>query len=187
MYTLRCLLCQDRVMNNSDKHSLRKKALEMLKKTESVYVDDIDIGDAALVLAYIPLKSECDISPFIEKCIKNGRCVAVPTSDYKVFAVLDVDWKGKLYRLENGTYSVESREHINIEKIDKKTVILVPGLLFTLDGRRLGRGHGFYDRVLACVDGNNLVRTIGICKKNQLVEDLPTEYNDKKVCELSIH
>ena len=55
-------------------------------------------------------------------------------------------------------------------------VILVPGLAFTPDGRRLGQGGGWYDRFLPgrrvdCV-------TIGVGFAPQLVTDLPTEVHD---------
>ena len=55
-------------------------------------------------------------------------------------------------------------------------VVVVPGLAFTADGRRLGQGGGHYDRFLprlrpACV-------TIGAAFAEQLVDDLPTEPHD---------
>ena len=55
-------------------------------------------------------------------------------------------------------------------------VIVVPGLAFTHDGRRLGQGGGWYDRFLPgrrddCV-------TIGAAFEAQLVDDLPTDDHD---------
>lgn len=55
-------------------------------------------------------------------------------------------------------------------------IIVVPGLAFTPDGRRVGQGGGWYDRFLPqrridCV-------TIGVCFAPQLVDDLPTEPHD---------
>ncbi|MEI9894979.1 MAG: 5-formyltetrahydrofolate cyclo-ligase [Chthoniobacter sp.] len=55
--------------------------------------------------------------------------------------------------------------------------ILVPGLAFTRQGERLGRGGGFYDRYLALLPGTT--RKIGVCFALQLVEALPTEPHDQ--------
>jgi 5-formyltetrahydrofolate cyclo-ligase len=58
-------------------------------------------------------------------------------------------------------------------------VILVPGLAFTREGHRLGRGAGFYDRFL----GSSPPGTIkaGICFDFQVVPELPTESHDVRM------
>jgi 5-formyltetrahydrofolate cyclo-ligase len=59
---------------------------------------------------------------------------------------------------------------------DWPDVIIVPALAFTVDGRRLGQGAGWYDRFLPgrrvdCV-------TIGVGFSTQVVTDLPTADHD---------
>jgi 5-formyltetrahydrofolate cyclo-ligase len=58
-------------------------------------------------------------------------------------------------------------------------LILVPGLAFTRDGQRLGRGGGFYDRFLAQLPARTL--KIGVCFDLQLVESIPVEAHDRPV------
>ena len=53
-------------------------------------------------------------------------------------------------------------------------VLIIPGLGFTTDGHRLGRGKGFYDRYLEKYTGIK----IGIGLSEQIIEDLPTEEHD---------
>lgn len=55
--------------------------------------------------------------------------------------------------------------------------ILVPGLAFTRQGHRLGRGGGFYDRYLASLPATT--RKIGVCFAMQLVATLPIEPHDE--------
>lgn len=55
-------------------------------------------------------------------------------------------------------------------------VIVVPGLAFTADGRRLGQGGGWYDRFLPGRRSDCI--TIGVCFSPQLVDDLPTDDHD---------
>lgn len=58
-------------------------------------------------------------------------------------------------------------------------VVVVPGLAFTADGRRLGQGGGHYDRLLPRLRPDCL--TVGACFAEQLVADLPTEPHDHRV------
>jgi len=58
-------------------------------------------------------------------------------------------------------------------------VAIVPGLAFTVDGRRLGQGGGFYDRFLPLLRDECL--TIGVCFAEQIVADLPIEPHDRRV------
>lgn len=60
---------------------------------------------------------------------------------------------------------------IPLEEID---VILVPGLAFSRDGRRLGRGAGYYDRFLAGLNAEK----VGLTTSDRLREDLPLEAHD---------
>lgn len=48
---------------------------------------------------------------------------------------------------------------------------LVPGVAFTVDGKRLGRGKGFYDRLLPQLH----CPTAGLAWSCQILEDLPTD------------
>ena len=57
--------------------------------------------------------------------------------------------------------------------------MVVPGLAFTLDGRRLGYGGGYYDRFLAALPAS--ATTVGLCFREQLVDDLPLDPHDLAV------
>jgi len=56
------------------------------------------------------------------------------------------------------------------------TLVFVPGLAFTREGQRLGRGGGFYDRFLTG-RGANAIK-IGICFEFQIVDFVPLELHD---------
>lgn len=56
-------------------------------------------------------------------------------------------------------------------------VIIVPGLGFSSDGSRLGRGKGFYDRYL---ESSTAIK-IGICFEAQLEQNIPTDPHDIKM------
>lgn len=58
-------------------------------------------------------------------------------------------------------------------------LIFVPGAAFTANGDRLGRGGGFYDRVLAS-PGFRAFK-VGVCFSRQVLDTLPLEAHDQRV------
>ncbi|MDD2516173.1 MAG: 5-formyltetrahydrofolate cyclo-ligase, partial [Candidatus Gracilibacteria bacterium] len=60
-------------------------------------------------------------------------------------------------------------------KID---ISVVPGLAFTKEGTRLGRGGGFYDRFFA---KNKDGFKIGLCYDSQLIAKIDEENHDVKM------
>lgn len=72
---------------------------------------------------------------------------------------------------------------------DEEIVVLVPGLAFTKDGLRLGRGGGYYDRFLerfskpraankGVTNSEQRPKLIGVCYEAQLLKELPYTHHD---------
>lgn len=57
---------------------------------------------------------------------------------------------------------------------------VIPGVAFDLSGNRLGRGKGYYDRLLPHLT----CPLLGVCFPFQLVESIPVEPHDRKVSEV---
>ena len=72
-----------------------------------------------------------------------------------------------------------AREHDDVPIISPVDLVLVPGLAFTRDGGRLGRGRGFFDRFLA--HRTPRAAKIGVCFNFQILPSLPLEAHDVKV------
>jgi 5-formyltetrahydrofolate cyclo-ligase len=56
-------------------------------------------------------------------------------------------------------------------------LILVPGVAFDLSGRRVGRGKGYYDRLLTSLRG----LSCGVAFDEQIVDAIPTTRHDRTV------
>ncbi len=56
-------------------------------------------------------------------------------------------------------------------------LVVVPGVAFTRDGARLGRGRGYYDRYLARPGLRAFC--VGVCFAHQLIDVLPVEPHDR--------
>ena len=66
--------------------------------------------------------------------------------------------------------------HVDIAALD---VILVPGLAFTHDGKRLGRGGGYYDRLLSQPDCR--AQRIAVAFDVQIVDHITVEFHDEHI------
>ncbi len=69
-----------------------------------------------------------------------------------------------------------SEPPILVEDLD---AVLVPGLAFDLNGRRLGRGGGHYDRFLVRLRPDCL--RVGVCFEGQIVDTVPADPWDQPV------
>jgi 5,10-methenyltetrahydrofolate synthetase len=74
--------------------------------------------------------------------------------------------------LKNGIKIFQPFQSQPICKPEEIAVVLVPGLAFTRDGVRLGRGAGFYDRFLSRIP--HALR-LGVAFEEQLADGLPTD------------
>ena len=134
---------------------------------------------ARTVLGYLPLASEVDLRPLLAEAIGRGVTVLVPVSDQdgsmRPCRLTSLD-PSDLETDAMGIAVPKRRETVAVDAIE---VTLVPGLAFDPQGRRLGRGGGFYDRFLP-----NLPRkaaTVAVCFGVQRVEAVPAGPTDARV------
>ncbi len=116
------------------------------------------------VCTYIPLESEIDIN----NELFGYQKLLTTFLDSKKLSICVYDEpfiKNKLNVFEPQNPSVET-------KVD---VFLIPGLAFTTDGKRLGRGGGFYDQMLKFYPKS---LKIGITSNERVLEDIPIEDHD---------
>ena len=131
--------------------------------------------EAMTVLFYAPLGNELDLTPLFADCEFEGRRIALPGFDavqgnYAAWFIAD-----RRRDLVKGKFGIlEPAAHCRLNRVTGVDLILVPGVAFTPDGRRLGRGKGFYDRLLSEVQG----RRCGVAWDFQVREELPSESHD---------
>ncbi len=77
-------------------------------------------------------------------------------------------------RLHLGAFQIEEPDGDEITPVDSIEMIIVPGVAYDHNGRRVGRGKGFYDRLLAT---SHAVK-IGVSYDFQLIDEIETEEHD---------
>ncbi len=128
------------------------------------------------IMAYYPLKDEVNILPLLNDLVDIGKTILLPEVISTEDMVLHIyDANAEMSKGALGTSYPSNKAFTDYSKID---TALVPGVAFTKNGHRLGRGRGYYDRFM-----NKLERVykIGVCFPYQIVEAIPTEIHDTKV------
>ena len=127
-------------------------------------------GRARSVLLFAPLPDEPDIWPLLPGSIAAGRTIALPsfatgTNAYTARQILD-----PAHDLIVGKFGIrEPAATCPGVPLNRLDLVLVPGVAFDLRGGRLGRGKGFYDRLLSAVNGLKC----GVAFDEQVVDAVP--------------
>lgn len=124
-------------------------------------------GAPTSVMVFRSLPSEPELDGFARWCAGVGMTVVAPR------VVGDALEPEAYAGGDDAGIAVGDDPDVAADALD---VVLVPGLAFTPDGRRLGRGGGHFDRFLPRLRPDCL--TIGVCFVEQLRDDLPTEPHD---------
>ncbi len=77
-------------------------------------------------------------------------------------------------QLQYGSFHIEEPTGDDIEDIDNIELIIVPGIAYDNRGNRVGRGKGYYDRLLSRTKATK----IGIGYDFQLVDEIDSEPHD---------
>lgn len=143
---------------------LSAKVVDSLCKTTAWH-------DAKTVLLYHSLPDEVDTKRLIAQALEQGKRVLLP-----VVVGDDLELREtKGNDLHTGAFNIQEPTGEAFKDFDVIDLAIIPGVAFTSDGKRLGRGRGYYDRLLV-----RLTHTPrwGLCWPFQIVESLPTEAHD---------
>lgn len=80
-------------------------------------------------------------------------------------------------RLELGSFHIEEPTGSDTVAPDEIELVIVPAVAYDRKGNRLGRGKGFYDRLLA----ETRATKIGVGYEFQLLDELPVEPHDVRM------
>ncbi|XP_022186373.2 5-formyltetrahydrofolate cyclo-ligase [Nilaparvata lugens] len=182
--------------------SLKSKVREEVKKqVASLSASDIEkqsnsIIDKLLnlqkykesnrVSVYLSMKDEVQTDKIVEDILSSGKTCFIPLYTKTSMSMVKLNSMEDLKSLPKTKWNIrqpletDAREEASEKGID---LMITPGLAFSKDGIRLGRGKGYYDRYLteyAKKTGHNLF-TVGLAFQQQIRPDIPIEETDQKL------
>lgn len=130
---------------------------------------------AGMIYAYYPLEQEVSLLPLIRDALIHRKKIAFP----------------KVHENEMDFYTVESLDefkeghfHVMEPFTDNRvvpgsdTLVLTPGVVFDMDGNRIGYGKGYYDRYLRRYSD---LAAMGVAYEAQVEETFEAESGDVKM------
>ena len=132
---------------------------------------------APTVCLYSPLADEPDVQELLAFAWRAGKRTALPryAPEFGAYVACEIKDSNNLQRGRFGILEpLPACPTIPANQLD---LILAPGLGFAPDGQRLGRGKGYYDRLLAEVFGHKC----GVAFDWQIVATVPAEPHDIRV------
>ena len=172
------------------KAALRKEFRERLKNLSA---EQLSTGSARIrrrlaerpiwhaaqsVLFYVPTPAEPDLWPLVAEALNQGKSVALPRyapthQTYTACLIGDASRD-----LGPGRFGIlEPTPGCPVFSLKQLDLALVPGIGFSLGGCRLGRGKGYYDRLLSGLSAFKC----GVAFECQVADELPVEPHDVRL------
>ena len=152
-------------LSNEDKAKFSAQIFNKIANLE-------EVKHASVAALFVSLADEPQTGDFIKQLLSQNRRVVVPRIEGDEMEFYDISGG-----LQQGSFNImepTAKTPVEPSEID---VMIVPGIAFTCNGARCGRGKGFYDKYLS--RNGFHAHTIGVCYPCQIVEELPTEPHDK--------
>jgi 5-formyltetrahydrofolate cyclo-ligase len=154
-----------RTLSDSER---RERSLRICEKLSTI------LSGKNSVALFAPIQSEPDLDLLWELGLLEHHLVSYPHCDGRTLKFRTVSALSDLFP---GKFGI--REPVAGGRPETLDLIVVPGLAFTSDKYRLGRGGGFYDRLLSTVPEYTV--KVGVCFAFQLLPEIPHKDHDAKV------
>ena len=132
--------------------------------------------DAPTICCFVGTGREIDTRPILEAVLSRRKWLCVPRCLAK--GGMEMKRIQSFAELSPGTMGIpeppEGNETVRPEEIG---LLIVPCVTCDYEGRRLGRGGGYYDRYLARYNGPTAL----LCRERLIREEIPMEAHDRQV------
>jgi len=132
-----------------------------------------------IIMVFLSLPTEVDTTSLVLQAWRDRKRVLAPKVSWEQRRMLPIQIDSLSDDLSESVLGIREPADgvpIPLANID---MVIVPGLGFDLQGNRLGRGRGFYDRFLAHRDWAGIA--CGLALQNQVLDSVPTTEHDMKI------
>ena len=159
-------LVKTRIKNMTEEEK-KKESEDVMMKLENTQ----QFKSAKTILLFHSLPDEVCTHELIEKYASKKK-ILLPVIDGEKWHIRE--YKGDL---KTGEYNIQEPTGVNYYDYGSIDLVVVPGVCFDKDKGRVGRGKGYYDRILKEIKAFK----IGICFDCQLLSKVPAEEWDVKM------
>ena len=153
------------LLNEEEKMSAAERVFALLGQTAEFMLAD-------RILMYHSLPDELSTREFIRKWC-GRKHFYLPRVNGVNLEILPYDES----RLALGSFHIEEPTGNDCSDVDDMEMIVVPAVAYDRRGNRVGRGKGYYDRLLA----TSRARKVGVAYDFQLVDEIDAEPHDVRV------
>lgn len=170
------------------KKQLRQEMLELRAGLDKDYVlaSDASIAEnvinsewfkaAKVIFCFVSMEGEVNTAPILEAAMAEGKIVCVPKviskGKMEAFVIESLD------DFELSSFGIkEPKEGSRLVDPQEIDLGIIPNIVVSSDGYRLGYGGGFYDRYLLRTD----MKRLAVCRQLLIQESLPVEPHDIKM------
>lgn len=135
---------------------------------------------SGVILAYASFGSELRTDEFLKIVLRDGKTLLLPRIESGAINLYEV--RDPERDLAPGTWGIPEPVPENCPLVDPGAVdfVLIPGVAFDREGRRLGYGGGFYDRLIRESLSDVAIIVAGAFEA-QVVEEVPVDATDALV------
>jgi 5-formyltetrahydrofolate cyclo-ligase len=156
------------------------RAAQMSALVQHNLIETRRYAEAACVILYASKDNEVATELIFEHAIVSGRLVFYPriVPGTHQLTLVRVQTLAELQPGEFGILEPTGAEIARDADLER-ALICVPGVAFGPAGQRLGRGGGYYDRLIAALSPQTI--TVGLAYSFQVLDRLPEAPSDRRL------
>ena len=154
-------------LSDSDVHTMSLVICDNIRKTRAY-------EEAENICLYMPINNEVDVVLMMDAAEADGKTTWLPRVKG---SEMDFYYYDKDTPVTIGEYSITEPDSQQVLEPDEKTLVVMPGAVFSVNRDRIGYGGGYYDKYL---EKHPQVMTLAACFDFQIVDYIPAEEHDIK-------
>lgn len=158
----RLIKAQKSLLDENERQAAAEAAFAQLEQTAAFIM-------AQRILLYHSLPDELSTHAFIDKW-HDTKAFYLPRVNGLDLEILPYDKSS----MRLGAFQIEEPDGDDITDINDIEMIIVPAVAYDRNGNRVGRGKGYYDRLLC----HTKALKVGIAYDFQVVDEIETEQHD---------
>lgn len=183
------------ILRNEIKQRLKTLSSESIKNQSFVITKQLlesnCYKESSRIGIYLSLPEEVQTYDILDDIFKSEKQCFIPRYTKTEMVMVKLQSLEDMENLPVTAWNIkqplESEERENALFNGGLDLVIVPGLAFTKQGDRLGRGKGYYDKYLHNLKEFQVKTfikapyTVGLAFKEQIVQEIPTSEEDFKI------